>query len=877
MSLKFDNFTQKSKEAIVAARNIAHKNEHQSLAPEHLLAALLENQSSIVYTALSRLTTIPTLLLEINRLINKHPKVKGSGNDVYFADSTLSAFKGAEAYARSLNEKEVAHDHLLIGLLDHSTALSDLFNSLNIRTKRVMEVLQELRGGSKPTQQAAPTTSTATNAAPVNQETNTPLLDKYARDLTRLAREDKLDPVVGREEEMRRIIQVLTRRTKNNPILIGDPGIGKNAIITGIARRLANNDAPQSLHGTRLAALDMAALVAGAKLRGEFEERLKGVVKEVQNSNGQIILSIDEIHSISGNNKESAGDAASLLKPALARGEIRCIGVTTAEEYKKYIESDPALARRFQAIWIEEPTVEQTVAILRGIKPKYEIHHGVQITDAALIAAAQLSTRYITDRNLPDKAIDLIDEAASQLRMTIDGVPAEIDQAEREVVRWEMEYVALAREIDRDSIEKRTELKKKIETAKENAKNLRSKWNSELDTLKKIRIAKKELNQVKKTQQEYENAGNLEKAAEIKYGKLPILEKNISKLEESMADLHKNNGKTFIDSVQPGDIAFVISQATGIPTAKMLASEKRKLVAMESQLREKVVGQDHVLKSISDAVRLSRAGVQDGGRPIGSFLFLGTSGVGKTETAKALAEFLFDDPNAMIRFDMSEYMEKHAATRLIGAPPGYVGYDEGGQLTDAVRRRPYSVVLFDEVEKAHADVFNLLLALLDDGRLTDSKGRTVDFSNTIVILTSNLGSRDIIDLGPEHEDEAIVKVKAAVKAHFRPEFLNRIDEQIVFRMLSKDRMIGILEILLKKLQKNLAEQKISIKVSDNAKAFIVDAGFNPAYGARPLKRAVLSLIQKPLSMHILSGDFQEGDTVNIDTNSDKTELTFTKI
>jgi ATP-dependent Clp protease ATP-binding subunit ClpB len=876
--MKFDHFTQKAKEALVNAQNIAKRREHQQMTPEHLLWALLDDVDGITVASLKRMGIDPLAVAgDLDRALKKLPRVRGQV-EIYFAEDTLVALRRAEDTSRASGETEVAQDHILIGLFDGNSPASDSLRSIGVRRERLIEAIVALRGPSAARTSSSGPAPVASGPRPaVESQKPMPMLDRFSRDLTQLCKDGKIDPIIGRDDEMRRIVQILSRRTKNNPMLIGDSGVGKSAIIEGLAQRIATGDVPLPLKNKRLVSLDMGSLVAGAKLRGEFEERIKGVVKEIQDSGGDVLLYIDEIHTLAGAGKgDGAMDASSLLKPALARGELRCIGSTTVDEYRKYIEADAALARRFQTVRVEEPTVDQTIAILRGIKEKYEIYHGVRILDAALIAAAQLSARYVTDRNLPDKAIDLIDEAASRLRITVDSVPPEIDDMDRDVVQWEIEKKALEKETDPDSITRREDLSKKSDSTRAKADEARSKWHKEIEILRMMRDAKEDLERARNAQKESERSGDLTRAAEIKFGKIPALERTVQLAENAMKELQRTGNLSRADAVRAEDVALVVSQSTGIPTAKMLEGERQKLVHMEDRLVQRVVGQDHAVKAIADAVRLARAGLQDAGRPIGSFIFLGPTGVGKTELARALAEFMFDDEHAMIRLDMSEFMEKHAAARLVGSPPGYVGYDEGGQLTEAVRRRPYSVVLFDEVEKAHSDVFNLLLQLLDDGRLTDSKSRTVDFSNCVIIMTSNLGARNILELGPDQREEAEKLGREAMKQHFRPEFINRIDETIIFNALGLEQLALIADILLRKLRKRIGERKMTLTLSPEARELVIQTGNDPAFGARPLKRSVLSLIQKPLSLSLLKGDFQDGDEIIAEVAADKESLAFRK-
>jgi ATP-dependent Clp protease ATP-binding subunit ClpB len=890
--MKFENYTQKAKDAVLNAQTSARNRGHQDLTAEHLLWALLEDTDGITVASLRRLNIdLIGLATDLDRALKRLPRVNGPKLGDYISSELSNVFRRAEELARGAGESEVAQDHVLVGIFDGQGAAADALRAFGVRRENLIRSITELGGRVSPrassgvassaapaSSQPAPAPRAASGAANPAPSSDTPRalpnLDRFSRDYTKLAKDGKIDPIVGRDDEMRRVLQILSRRVKNNPLLVGEAGVGKNAIIEGIAHRIASGDVPLSLKNKRLVSLDMGALVAGTPNRGDFENRIKSIIKEIQETGGEVLLYIDEIHTLASN-KTGSADAASILKPALARGEIHCIGSTTVDEYRKYIEPDLALVRRFQKIDVEEPSIEQTIAILRGIKERYEIHHGVRISDAALIASAQLSARYVTDRNLPDKAIDLMDEAASQLRITIDSVPPEIDDIDRDIIQWEIERKALERETEADAVDRRDALSKKIENARKKAEEARAQWHKELETLRMMREAKEDLERARTFQREAERKGDFNRAAEFKHGKVPVLERTIELAEQSLKDIQKGGGVARTDVVRPEEIALAVSQMTGIPVAKMLESDRQKLVHMEDRLKQRVVGQDHAVKAISDAVRLSRAGIQDAGRPIGSFIFLGPTGVGKTELARALAEFLFDDEHAMVRLDMSEYMEKHAAARLVGAPPGYVGYDEGGQLTEAVKRRPYAVVLFDEIEKAHPDVFNLLLQLLDDGRLTDSKGRTVDFSNCVIIMTSNLGARAILELGPEQREEAEKRVREALREHFRPEFLNRIDETIIFRALDKAGLSQIADILLRKLRRRLDERKMKLTLSESARSLLIEAGYDPAYGARPLKRAVLSMLQKPLSLSLLRGDFSDGDEILVEPTANE-EFSFAK-
>ena len=707
-----------------------------------------------------------------------------------------------------------------------------------------------------------------------NPEEKYQALEKYGRDLTDLARKGKLDPVIGRDDEIRRVIQVLSRRTKNNPVLIGEPGVGKTAIVEGLALRMVNGDVPEGLKEKRLIALDLGALVAGAKFRGEFEDRLKAVLKEVTEASGRIVLFIDELHTLVGAGAaEGAMDASNMLKPALARGELRCVGATTLDEYRKRVEKDPALERRFQQVYVGEPSVEDTIAILRGLKERYEVHHGVRITDGAIIGAATLSHRYISDRFLPDKAIDLIDEAASRLRIEIDSMPIEIDEVERKILQLEIEKQALKREEDKASKGRLAQLEREIENLRETSSGLKAHWQNEKESIQRIRTLKEKIESTKVEEQKAQRSGDLNRAAELRYGTLTQLQKELEDANAKLAELQKDQ-KMLKEEVDAEDVAEVVAKWTGIPVSKMLEGDVEKLLKMEERLNLRVIGQDSAIHAVSNAVRRARAGLQDENRPIGSFIFLGPTGVGKTELCRALAEFLFDDEQAMVRLDMSEFMEKHSVSRLIGAPPGYVGYDEGGYLTEAVRRRPYSVVLFDEIEKAHPDVFNALLQILEDGRMTDGQGRTVDFKNTVIIMTSNLGSQYILELAGKDRKEMELRVNAALRDAFKPEFLNRVDETIIFNNLGREEIKSIVEIQLKRLRRNLAQRKMGLEITDQAKALIAEKGYDPVYGARPLKRTIQRLIQDPLAVKILAGEFKEGDRVRIDSDGD--ELSFTQ-
>jgi ATP-dependent Clp protease ATP-binding subunit ClpB len=869
MATRFDKFTVKAQEALQGTQDVAGRFGNQQLEPLHLLLALVQQKEGIVPSLLARLGVPPaSVAKEAEKAIENLPKVGGIA-DHYLSPALKEVLDQASKETEQFKDEFVSTEHLLLALSRQSKdAAGRLLARLGITHDAILQALVSVRGTQRVTDQ--------------NPEDKYQALERYARDLTELARRGKLDPVIGRDDEVRRVIQVLSRRTKNNPVLIGEPGVGKTAIVEGIAQRVVAGDVPESLKSKRLVQLDLGALVAGSKYRGEFEDRLKAVLKEIEESNGQVILFIDELHTLVGAGAaEGSIDASNMLKPALARGELRCIGATTLNEYKKYIEKDAALERRFQPVYVGQPSVEDTIAILRGLKERYEVHHGVRIKDSAIVAAAVLSNRYISDRFLPDKAVDLIDEAASSLRIEIDSMPAAIDQIERRVTQLEIERQALRKEDDPASRERLAALEKELAELKEESSKLKLRWKSEKEVISQIRQLKEEIEQAKVEEQRVTREGDLNKAAEIRYGKLVSLEKRLAAVNAKLEGMEKA-GRMLKEEVDEEDVARVVSKWTGIPVSKMLEGEVVKLVQMEDRLRLRVIGQDEALKLVSNAVRRSRAGLSDPNRPIGSFLFLGPTGVGKTELARALAEFLFDDERAMLRIDMSEYMEKHAVARLIGAPPGYVGYEEGGQLTEQVRRRPYAVLLFDEIEKAHADVFNIFLQILDDGRLTDGKGRTVDFKNTVIIMTSNIASTYIheamngrgSDEPPAISEVLKKRIHQALLEHFRPEFLNRVDEIVIFNPLSKENIKKIIELQLGYLKKLLAERKIELELTPRALELLFREGYDPQFGARPLKRAIQRLIQDPLAMKLLDGDVVPGETVEVDADLKKGVMSF---
>ncbi len=853
--MRFDQLTLKAQEIIQNAQQVAERKGHQQIEPEHVLRAILDQREGVIPPVLGKIGVNQEQLVKaVEAALDKMPRVTGGGaGQVYISPRTKAVLDKAFTEAEQMKDEYVGLEHILLGIMEEDGGrAAQLLKSFGISREAILKVLVDVRGGQRITDQ--------------NPEDKYQALERFSRDLTAIASKGRLDPVIGRDDEIRRVVQVLARRTKNNPVLIGEPGVGKTAIVEGLAQRIVQGDVPEPLKDKRVVALDMGALIAGAKYRGEFEDRLKALLKEITDAQGEIILFIDEMHTLVGAGAaEGAVDASNMLKPALARGELRCVGATTIKEYRKHIEKDAALERRFQPVMVEEPSVEDTISILRGLKEKYEVHHGVRIQDSALVAAAALSQRYITDRFLPDKAIDLIDEATSRLRIEIDSMPAEIDAIQRKITQLEIEREALKKEKDQASKNRLERLEVELKTLQTDMAGMRAHWQKEKETIARIRAIKERLESTKSEAQIAEREGNLSRAAELKYGTVIELERSLAAENQSLAELQTDQ-KMLKEEVDSEDIAEVVAKWTGIPVARLMEGEKDKLLHMEDRLERRVIGQEKAIIAVSNAVRRARSGLQDPNRPIGSFIFMGPTGVGKTELARALAEFLFDDEQYMVRIDMSEYMERHSVARLIGAPPGYVGYDEGGYLTEAVRRHPYSVVLFDEIEKAHPDVFNALLQILDDGRMTDGKGRTVDFKNTVLIMTSNVGSQYIQEMKDRGAAEVEGRVMEALRATFKPEFLNRIDEIIIFNSLGREEIKRIVEIQIDLLSKRLANSKIALKLTDRAKDFLARSGFDPVYGARPLKRTIQHLIQDPLAMKILEGSVKEGTDVTVDVH-----------
>jgi len=859
--MDLNKFTEKAREALIGAQELARERAHSQVEPEHLLVALLNQADGVVPQVLAKMNVDASgIHRDLENRLDAMPKVYGSVQ-LYMSRNLDTVLRNAMQEAQTMRDEFVSTEHMLLAMTSSTAGpVADLLRRCGVNREALLQALTQVRGSQRVTDP--------------NPEGKYQALERYGRDLTAMAAQGKLDPVIGRDEEIRRVTRILLRRTKNNPVLVGEPGVGKTAIVEGLAIRVANGDVPEGLKNRRIVALDLGALLAGAKYRGEFEERLKAVLKEISDSNGNIILFIDELHTVVGAGAaEGAVDASNMLKPMLARGELHCIGATTLDEYRKYIEKDAALERRFQPVYVGEPDVEKTISILRGLSERYEVHHGVRISDSALVAAAVLSHRYISDRFLPDKAIDLVDEAAARLRMEIDSLPAELDEIERRVMQLQIEQQALKKETDAASRERLQRLEDELSRLQAERDALHQQWQREKEAIHAIREIKDRLEQTRLEMEKAERVGDLETAARLRYGEMIQLQHELEQREAELAELQKDGG-LLNEEVTDEDIAQIVAEWTGIPVSRLLEGEVQKLLHMEERLKQRVVGQDHAIDVVANAVRRARAGLQDPNRPIGSFIFMGPTGVGKTELARALAEFLFDDEQAMVRIDMSEYQERHTVARLIGAPPGYVGYEEGGQLTEAVRRRPYSVVLFDEIEKAHPEVFNVLLQVLDDGRLTDGHGRTVDFRNTVIIMTSNIGSQWIHELGGRDDEEMRRRVQEALRGHFRPEFINRVDEVVIFNSLRREHMIDIVRIQLRRLQNLLSEKDLKLELTNAAMEYLADVGYDPAFGARPLRRAIQRELSDPLARQVLEGKFKEGDTVLVDRGLDG--LTFSK-
>ena len=853
-----NQFTEKAWQAIVRTPEIAKEAKHQQIESEHLMKALLEQDGLATSVLTKAEVNLQNWRDRTAEFINKQPKISNAGGSVYLGRSLDQLLDRADAHRKDFGDEFISVEHLLLAYLKDDRFGQALFREFGLDETKLKTLIQTVRGSQKVTDQ--------------NPEGKYEALEKYGRDLTELARLGKLDPVIGRDDEIRRTVQILSRRTKNNPVLIGEPGVGKTAIAEGLAQRIISKDVPESLRDRRIIALDMGALIAGAKYRGEFEERLKAVLKEVQDSEGQMVLFIDEIHTVVGAGAtQGAMDAGNLLKPMLARGELRCIGATTLDEYRKYIEKDAALERRFQQVYIDQPSIEDTISILRGLKERYEVHHGVKISDTALVAAAVLSTRYISDRFLPDKAIDLVDEAAAKLKMEITSKPEELDEIDRKILQLEMERLSLQKETDLASVDRLGRIEKELADLKETQSTLNAQWQAEKDIMEAIQKLREELDHVNVEIQQAERDYDLNRAAELKYGKLTNLQRQLEEAEQKLSNAQTSSQSLLREEVTEGDIAEIISKWTGIPVSKLVASEMEKLLHLEDELHQRVIGQEEAVTAVADAIQRSRAGLADPNRPIASFIFLGPTGVGKTELAKALASYMFDTEDAIVRIDMSEYMEKHAVARLIGAPPGYVGFEEGGQLTEAIRRRPYAVILFDEIEKAHPDVFNIMLQILDDGRLTDSQGRTVDFRNAVVIMTSNIGSQYILDLAGDDTKYDLMRdrVMEAMRANFRPEFLNRVDELIIFHSLRQEQLREIVKLQIQRLEQRLSDRKMSLTLSEEALDWVAQVGFDPVYGARPLKRAIQRELETPIAKGILRGEFQDGDRIYADVELER--------